>query len=614
MSHSSNQIVSIWKDVEAQLRCITPTRNRRRLPPHDAQLHRDVISLTGLAWSDLITSSGGTFSDIRRWTTTVAQLDVLEWCEIFKSGSDLLLSEIGQGRIPDYATFKQSLSHIPRSGAVMGPLKGVFAQLDERPEEVFSILHCALSFPLRVSYNEVGDLRASALVEYLDREAALAGVLPTSEEASIIGTWFPRSDKALYQLYADFEPKHGGGYVAEGTRSKHDKYTMLGTDPLLRYLDNKLGDRVVTPRPRGSFDRRSRVTFVAKTATKLRTICMEPATLMWYQQGFLRSINLAIGSNAYLRRRIDFEDQGRNRQLAMEGSLAGDYATIDLSAASDSVSWNLVKAWFYGSSLREVVTATRSRTSELPDHSIIRTQKFAPMGSALCFPIESIVFSAITEAAIVEAGGNPIASRYRVYGDDIIVESEYVEALNRRLAANGFSVNHRKSFTAGGPHYFRESCGGEYLNMTDVTPTRIPRKFRGLTCSVAHPESIMGLIEFANDSYSRLPSVRRRIVSQLLELPKKLRPIFDSEGLTGLFSPATTNHHLDRLHSIDWQRDTTVCGTTHHQSKVRKDGEDIRLFEYLRSTAQRERLLYPEDRVDVQMDPPVTSKWVSHTI
>lgn len=614
MSHTSNQEVSTWKVVAAQLRRVSITRGRKQTTYRDASLHRDVVLLTALAWTDLIASSGGSFSDIKRWTALAARLDILEWCEIFKQSSDYLLLQIGDGLIPDYTSFKQTLSHIPFSGAILGPLKGVFALRDESPEVAFSILHCAFSFPLRVSYTDVGDLKTHALVDYLEREQALASVVPTEEERVIITRWFPRSDALRYRLYAEFEPRHGGGFVAEGTRSLREKYLALGSDPLLFYLDNKIKEQVATPRPRGAFARRSRVTFVPKTATKLRTICMEPATLMWYQQGFLRSISRLIADDRYLRRRIDFEDQDKNRALAQAGSLSGEYATIDLSAASDSVSWTLIRAWFFDSCLREPLVCTRSTESVLPNGRIIRPQKFAPMGSALCFPIESIVFCAIVEAAIIEAGGDPVASRYRVYGDDIIVESRFVEVLVARLARNGFSVNSRKSYTTGGPHYFRESCGGEYLNLADVTPIRIPRKFRGLNVTADHPESIIGLIEFANETYSRLPSVRRWILVSLLGLPKHLRPIFNETGEGGLFSPTPTNYHLDRLWSDDWQRDTIIHGASCQRHDQNRADEDIRLFEYLRSTSDRERLLYPEDRVDPRMDPPSVTLWGNHSL
>jgi hypothetical protein len=60
--------------------------------------------------------------------------------------------------------------------------------------------------------------------------------------------------------------------------------------------------------------------------------------------------------------------------------------------------------------------------------------------------------------------------RVYVYGDDIIVPSEWYHLAVEGLTLSGFAVNDAKSFYRGP---FRESCGGDYLNGKDVVPVRL---------------------------------------------------------------------------------------------------------------------------------------------
>jgi hypothetical protein len=57
-----------------------------------------------------------------------------------------------------------------------------------------------------------------------------------------------------------------------------------------------------------------------------------------------------------------------------------------------------------------------------------------------------------------------------VYGDDIIVRSDFADTAIQVLESVGLRVNTNKSFVHS---LFRESCGGEYYNGWDVTPVRL---------------------------------------------------------------------------------------------------------------------------------------------
>jgi hypothetical protein len=222
---------------------------------------------------------------------------------------------------------------------------------------------------------------------------------------------------------------------------------------------------------------------------------MEPSTLQYCQQGIWKEIDRVVASDHRLRNRIGFHDQTRNQRLAALGSIERNFATIDLSAASDSVSHALVKSVFRGTKLLRYLLATRSRYTRLPDGRLIALKKFAPMGSSLCFPIETIIFAAICHYVTRE---HHATGKYSVFGDDIIVPTQCVDDTMLILETLGFSVNREKSFYRE-DCWFRESCGAEYCDGFDVTPMRVSRKYNHSERDVR----ITGLIELANVAYNR---------------------------------------------------------------------------------------------------------------
>jgi hypothetical protein len=100
------------------------------------------------------------------------------------------------------------------------------------------------------------------------------------------------------------------------------------------------------------------------------------------------------------------------------------------------------------------------------------------MGSALCFPVEAMVFATIVLCGIEDALRRQmtrktihgLAGKVRVYGDDIIVPAECAEAVVGKLEDFGLRVNTNKSFWTG---KFRESCGKEYYAGEDVSIVRV---------------------------------------------------------------------------------------------------------------------------------------------
>jgi len=201
---------------------------------------------------------------------------------------------------------------------------------------------------------------------------------------------------------------------------------------------------------------------------------------------------------------IKFDDQNPNRESARLGSLYGDLATLDLSEASDSVSNQLVRIMLHKfPNLGEAVEACRSRKANVPGHGVKRLAKFASMGSALCFPMEALVFYTLVLLGIERELNRPLTRKMikrlsrqvRIFGDDIIVPGKYVRSVVVTLETFGFQVNSDKSFWTG---KFRESCGKEYYAGFDVSVVKCRRV---LPAHRRHVQELISLVEFRNQMY-----------------------------------------------------------------------------------------------------------------
>lgn len=346
------------------------------------------------------------------------------------------------------------------------------------------------SYTSRLSLRDI-DLTPQLLQEYRDIDAGIPVdvddtlVLPLNRIVRRwLGSFAPPS----------IAPRHGpGGTAGLGRCSLETKYLDLTSDKRLTYA---FGDPDwVVSAISSHCDRISETIFVPKSFKTFRTISMEPTTLQYFQQGVWRAIDGLVQRSGYLRNRIGFHDQTRNQHLARVGSIERSYATIDLSAASDSVGYDLVKKLFRGTWLPRFILATRSTRTKLPDGDILTLKKFAPMGSALCFPVETILFASICEKVTRD---HRVSGDYSVFGDDIIVPTQCVEDLMRYLEALGFRVNREKSFYLS-DCWFRESCGGEYCDGFDVTPMRVSRQYS----HQVRRDQFTSLIDLANSAYTR---------------------------------------------------------------------------------------------------------------
>jgi hypothetical protein len=266
-------------------------------------------------------------------------------------------------------------------------------------------------------------------------------------------------------IMADIEITPGTCYSMDGKglRTLQEKYESLIHDFQYDSID-------VWRRSVWSFNLgcTARLTTVPKTFSSARTIAPEEC------------LRQAVAHRMFSLRQwelpgINLQDQSVNQHFAKEGSITGTWCTIDLSHASDDVSWTLVQD-IYRYAPYYLHFLGRIRPSE-----IVVNQKryplysFATMGNSMTFLVESEVFWLITKAAVhfAQRCGVMCSDAVVVYGDDIICASEAYPFVEAFLTTLGFSVNIGKSFAEG---RFRESCGKDYLAGQDVSSPYFPRR------------------------------------------------------------------------------------------------------------------------------------------
>lgn len=430
----------------------------------------------------------------------------------------------------------------------------------------FSVLHRIFTFPKRLNL-EIEDLRSTAFEKWLAIEKRDVTLPDISEVKAVIDEWFPkaRSD----EFYAHFVPSHGPGAVMEGTGrgTLVEKQFALGLSQRQTYfikkhhledvvgLNSSFAHAMVDYTPYRS-NETCKVVFVPKSWKTFRTISKEPVTTMWLQQGVGRCLDHWIKHNksglSYWYR-LDTSDV--NKWLASEGAIDGIYDTWDLSAASDTVLLELVKRLFHDTFLYDALICLRSDYVhvEMSDtKSIInltlKQKKYAPMGSRLCFPVETIIFAAVCEAVVrrktrlTRHMGRLQWPLGAVFGDDIVILAIYSKEICELLRALGFLVNEEKSFTSCSrlSRRFRESCGGEYIDNKDITPLRIPRRFAGLWYKpdsmnpASVPKAIGGLMALANRFYDYGYRTGRLLIIRYLLSDLKIEPLFTTDGKNGL--------------------------------------------------------------------------------
>jgi len=344
--------------------------------------------------------------------------------------------------------------------------------------------------------------------------------------------------------YNELRPRHGPGVTAEGLRGNKKylfpswflrlervfPFSEFGISSTLNSDGEHLARNIPYLSPRDELP--VKVVLVPKTLKTPRVIAVEPNCMQFTQQAIADWIRPRIEQRRYTSGHVNFTRQDVNASLALTASADGSYATIDLSDASDRVSCKLVRDMLRSvPAFSRYVFATRSTRAKLPSGGIIHLRKFASMGSALCFPIESMVFFiAIVSKRIYDAGVRPTPRSIRkysdgvyVYGDDIVVPTDVAPSMVIGLSGFGLKVNPAKTFVTG---KFRESCGVDAYDGVNVTPVYIRRMIpnhradaHGLVSSVSLANQLYwagywrtcrGVRESVEKLIGTLPSIRQQ--------------------------------------------------------------------------------------------------------
>jgi hypothetical protein len=210
----------------------------------------------------------------------------------------------------------------------------------------------------------------------------------------------------------------------------------------------------------------SRITTVPKSGLTDRTIAIEP----------LMNVMLQLGVDKYFKKRLkacwgyDLTSQLLNQQLAELGAREGSYATLDLKAASDTVSLKICELllpplWF------DLLCTLRCRKGML-DGVEGSFDKISSMGNGFTFALESLVFGALVRHVQRRLGDQRVTA---VFGDDLVVPVESARPLIELLQYSGFDLNMEKSFIDGP---FRESCGSDWFSRYNVRPLFLKKSIR----------------------------------------------------------------------------------------------------------------------------------------
>jgi hypothetical protein len=331
----------------------------------------------------------------------------------------------------------------------------------------------------------------------------------------------------------DIVPSHGPGAVSTKERLwEKFQWTNISSRiaemyPIDAYFYTSAGhvcDRVDGLMALTSRDNPARVILVPKDSRGPRLISCEPVDFQWVQQGLSRAIVRNVESHWISRYNVFFTDQEPNQRGALLGSSSSRYVTLDLKEASDRVHLELVRLLF-PDKLLAYLEACRSTSTELPDGKILKLRKFAPMGSALCFPVMALTIWSLLTAVAPDADTR---EGILVYGDDVIVPTAFAESAMSVLESFGLKINRDKSCIKGS---YRESCGVNAFKGTRVTPVRI----RTVWSESPRPDVYTSWIAYANSYWDRqYYTTYEYIVSRLVHI---YGPIPD-ESLVGKRAPS----------------------------------------------------------------------------
>lgn len=419
-----------------------------------------------------------------------------------------------------------------------------------------------------------------------DLQCALSKLLATLDGVS----------SAVCSALGDYSPddwnfRHGPGAISEcvGPTNKYRwrnwSDRLENVFPVADYGFHNLAawaDRCSQEDEIGSIEPASRLVAVPKTYSKPRLIAAEPSEHQWCQQNIWHYF-CDRTARSWLGEFVRFRDQTLNQNLCVEASVTNKLATVDLSAASDSVTCHAVGQMFrHNVPLLLALQATRTRyvtqevTRKAP--SLVALRKFSTMGNACTFPVESLLFLSICISSVLVSRGllatrRNIASligEVAVFGDDIIIPNDSRELLFEGLKLLDFKVNVDKSFWTG---RFRESCGVDSFDGHNVTPVYWKSPNTG------KPEAVASTIEVCNNFYKKFMLNTSNYLASTLR--KAMPIVYADSGVAGLRTRILSEVRSFKTRWNDrLQRYESLVPMLQARTRKTQPGDDTMLLQY----------------------------------
>jgi len=298
------------------------------------------------------------------------------------------------------------------------------------------------------------------------------------------------------------------------------------TVPLANFIAPFLGSQYPNWPVRIRHYEGNRVITVPKNAKTDRIIAVEPSLNLFFQKGVGTMIRKRLAFSG-----IDLNDQQKNKDWARYASSSNLLATVDFSAASDTISYACVHDLFQSSDWFKVMDLLRSpRGLNTNTDSLIEYEKFSSMGNGFTFELESLIFWSLAKACVPD--DHPLNDMVSVYGDDVIIPVEFLPSYIELCTFYGFTINTKKSFSSS---YYRESCGGHYWNGVDITPVYLRRSLAGKRQKmIFHNQLIELSIRLIGDGFR---SKRYRHIIALLRTESEVKnPVPRGFGDLGLIT------------------------------------------------------------------------------
>lgn len=356
-------------------------------------------------------------------------------------------------------------------------------------------------------------LEREAIRDFEQTETSMGGV-----HSPLIDSLGRVCDFLLPELdeFQDSECRHGPGAVLEGY-TPNEKWSevyngLLDFDRRLMMVGYDLPAYLLMDRPSTSLKSFqndlpslcAKLVTVPKSCSALRTITVEPCLNQFVQQGLNTILRDEIQKCSVLRNSLTLDSQEPNQELALEGSRTGEWCTVDLSSASDLLHNDLVKLVFRKKPrFLEALMTCRTPNVKI-GQTDLALKKFAGMGNATTFPVQSVVFASLAIASILVSDKSPnlrklarAARCVRVFGDDIVIKREHFSGLADWISSFGLKINQGKTFSIGN---FRESCGVDAFRGQNVTPVYL-RHDPEVTSS--DPNALLSLVSTSNQLWMK---------------------------------------------------------------------------------------------------------------